>query len=210
MPSSYYLQSVELGKQFQLNNSSWGGDDCKNYHNQIRVLMDKYGAKTVLDYGCGKGMQYANLVPYGLPHDRVTEPMTFQTRINAESVYKFDPCVKEFEIEPVEQKFDAVSCTQVLGSIPDIDMPWLRDKLMSYATKFVFIGLHNPVKPIKAKKRMYDYTQVTYPRSIEWYQDQFAGWTGSDLYWWFRDTEHSVNNWYSISTGGINPNRPCS
>jgi hypothetical protein len=35
MPSSYYEQSVELGKQFQLNNSSWGGDDCKNYHNQF-------------------------------------------------------------------------------------------------------------------------------------------------------------------------------
>lgn len=27
MPSAYYLQSVELGKQFQLNNSSWAGHD---------------------------------------------------------------------------------------------------------------------------------------------------------------------------------------
>ena len=196
MPSSYYDQSVELGKQFQLNNSSWGGDDCKNYHHQIRVLMDKYNAKTVLDYGCGKGRQYINLLPYGLPNLQVTEPMTFQTRINAESVYKFDPCVKEFEIEPVGQTFDAVICTQVLGSIPDVDMPWLRDKLMNYATKFVFIGLHKPDKPIKAKKRMYDTNWVTYPRSIEWYQEQFANWVGPDLYWWFRDTKHPINDWY--------------
>ncbi len=39
MPSSYYLESIELGKRFQKENSSWGGDDCKNYHNQIRFLM---------------------------------------------------------------------------------------------------------------------------------------------------------------------------
>ena len=203
MPSSYYDQSVELGKQFQLNNSSWGGDDCKNYHHQIRVLMDKYNAKTVLDYGCGKGRQYINLLPYGLLNDQVTEPMTFQTRINAESVYKFDPCVKDFEIEPLGQKFDAVICTQVLGSIPDVDMPWLRDKLMNYATKFVFIGLHKPDKPVKSKKRMYDPNWITYPRSIEWYQEQFSNWSGPDLYWWFRDTNHLINNWYSTDLGGL-------
>jgi hypothetical protein len=208
MPSEYYLQSVELGKQFQLNSSSWAGTDCKNYHNQIRVLMDKYAAKTVLDYGCGKGRQYQNLVSYGMPHDKVTEPMTFQTRINADSVYKFDPCVKEFEIEPVGQTFDTVICTQVLGSIPDVDIPWLRDKLMNYATKFVFIGLHKLDKPVKSKKRMYDPNWITYPRTIEWYQEQFANWTGPDLYWWFRNTVHPINDWYSIPLGGLaNENR---
>jgi hypothetical protein len=207
MPSEYYQKSVEIGKQFQLNNSSWGGDDCKNYHNQIRFLMDKYDAKTVLDYGCGKGRQYENLVPYGLSPDRITEPMTFQTRINAKSVYKFDPCVAEFEVEPVGQKFDAVICTQVLGSIPDVDMDWLKEKLMGYATKFVFIGLHDPYKPVKSKKRMYDPTWITYPRSVEWYQEQFANWTGSNLYWWFRGIEHSVNDWYQLDIGERNEDR---
>ena len=196
MPSSYYEQSVELGKQFQLNNSSWGGDDCKNYHNQIRVLMDKYNAKTVLDYGCGKGRQYINLFPYVLSDLQVTEPMTFQTRINAESVYKFDPCVKEFEIEPIGQTFDAVICTQVLGGIPDVDMSWLSDKLMNYATKFVFIGLHKPDKPVKSKKQMYDPAYLSPSRSVNWYIDRFSDWKGPPLYWWFRDTEHSINDWY--------------
>jgi hypothetical protein len=198
MPSTYYLESVELGKKFQKENSSWGGNDCKNYHNQIRFLMDKYNAKTVLDYGCGKGQQYTNLLPYGLPNDQTTEPMTFQTRINADSVYKFDPCVEGLDIEPVGQKFDAVICTQVLGSIPDQDIPWIRDKLMNYATKFVFIGKHNPYKTLKAKKRIYDPNWLTYPRSIEWYQEQFANWTGPDLYWWFRDTVHPINDWYQV------------
>lgn len=201
--SAYYKQSVELGKKFQKENSSWAGTDCKSYHNYIRYLMDKYDAKTVLDYGCGKGNQYIDVVPYILPNTQLTEPMTFQTRINAESVYKFDPCVEKFEIEPLGQKFDAVICTQVLGSIPDVDMPWLRDKLMNYATKFVFIGLHNPDKPVKAKKRMYDPNWITHPRAIEWYQNQFKDWSGPNLYWWFRDTDHPINDWYSIDLGGL-------
>jgi hypothetical protein len=197
-PSEYYKQSVELGKKFQKENSSWAGTDCKSYHNYIRSLMDKYDAKTVLDYGCGKGSQYTDVVPYILPNKQPTEPMTFQTRINAESVYKFDPCVEEFEIEPVGEKFDVVICTQVLGSIPDLDILWLKDKLMNYATKFVFIGLHKPDKPVKAKKRMYDPNWITYPRTVEWYQNQFKDWTGPDLYWWFRNTDHPINDWYKI------------
>jgi hypothetical protein len=198
MPSTYYLESVELGKKFQKENSSWSGNDCKNYHNQIRVLMDKYHATTVLDYGCGKGQQYIDVVSYGLPHGIMSKPMNFQTRINAESVYKFDPCVEGFDIEPVGQQFDAVICTQVLGSIPDDDLGWLKGKLMNYATKFVFIGLHNPTKPPKLKKRMYNSTYLSYNRSVEWYQEQFKDWSGPDLYWWFRDTDHQINNWYQV------------
>ena len=198
MPSAYYLESVELGKKFQKENSSWGGDDCKNYHNQIRFLMDKYNAKTVLDYGCGKGRQYQELLPYWLNNGQVTEPMTFQTRINAESVYKFDPCVEGLDVEPVGQKFDAVICTQVLGSIPDADIPWVRDKLMNYATKFVFIGKHSVTKPPKLKKRMYDANYVNYNRTVEWYQEQFKEWSGPKLYWWFRDMDTDMNNWYQV------------
>jgi SAM-dependent methyltransferase len=198
MPSAYYLESVELGKKFQKENNSWGGDDSKNYHNQIRYLMNKYNAKTVLDYGCGKGRQYEEFVSYGLPEYQVSEPMTFDTRINAESVYKFDPCVEKFDIEPLGQQFDAVICTQVLGGIPDADMSWLRDKLMNYATKFVFIGLHSVNILPKSKKRMYDARYVNYNRTVEWYQNQFKDWSGPSLYWWFRDMDTDVNNWYQV------------
>ena len=197
-PSDYYKQSVELGQQFQKNNpKNWAGNDSKSYHNYIRFLMDRYSARTVLDYGCGKGEQYSTMNCYSFPFVTPvvrTEPMTFQTRINAESVYKYDPCVPEFDQEPVGQKFDAVICTQVLGSIPDADIPWIKHKFMNYATKFVFIGLHT--NPGKTKKRIYDPAYTNPHRTIEWYQEQFSDWTGPDLYWWFRDCNHPVNNWY--------------
>ena len=165
MPSAYYLESVELGRQFQKNNPEiWRGSDCKNYHNQIRYLMDKYNAKTVIDYGCGKGRQYTDEVSYGLDEGGFTEPMNFKARINADSVFLYDPCVEGIDHLPSEgTKFDAVICTQVLGSIPDADMDWLKNLLMSYPTKFCFIGLFDPAEPIKSKKRMYDskYVQRT-------------------------------------------------
>jgi len=194
-PSDYYEQSVKLGQQFQQHNpKNWAGNDSKSYHNNIRFLMDRYAARTVLDYGCGKGQQYTDVVPYGLPHGVISEPMTFQTRINAESVYKYDPCVPAFDQEPVGQQFDAVICTQVLGGIPDADMPWVKDKLMMYATKFVFIGLHS--SPGKSKKRIYNPAYVTPNRTLEWYQAQFDNWTGPDLYWWFRYSDTRCNDWY--------------
>ena len=200
MPSEYYSQSVELGQEFQRNNpKNWAGNDSKNYHNQIRALMDRYNAKTVLDYGCGKGEQYSTkncYVLHGAPPHVSTEPMTFQKRINAKSVYKFDPCVKKFNIEPVDKKFDAVICTQVLGSVPDVDISWIKDKFMNYATKFVFIGMHSAVP--KNKKRIYDPVHINYYRTVEWYQEQFSNWSGADLYWWFRDIEHNCNDWYKL------------
>jgi len=197
-PSKYYATSVELGQQFQQSNpKNWAGNDSKNYHNYIRFLMDRYDAKSVLDYGCGKGEQYSTLNSYVLhfaPPGVRTEPMTFQTRINAESVYKYDPCVPEFDQEPVGQKFDAVICTQVLGSIPDDDIALIKHKFMNYATKFVFIGLHS--SPPKSKKRIYDTAYINYDRTMEWYQEQFSDWTGPDLYWWFRDSDTKCNDWY--------------
>ena len=200
MPSEYYLQSVELGRQFQKNNPEiWRGSDCKNYHNQIRHLMDKYNAKTVLDYGCGKGRQYTDEVSYGLDEGGATEPMNFKTRINADSVFLYDPCVEGIDQLPSEgTKFDAVICTQVLGSIPDEDMQWVKERLMTHADKFCFIGLMDPSVHVKSKKRLYDTNYVTLNRTIEWYLDQFKDWQGSNLYWWFRDTVHPINDWYQV------------
>ena len=45
---------------------------------------------------------------------------------------------------------------------------------------------------------MYDANHVNYNRTVEWYQDQFKDWSGPSLYWWFRDMDTDVNNWYQV------------
>ena len=63
--SPYYLESVQQGTEFQKNNKSWAGYDVVKYQKKIKDLVDRYQATTILDYGCGKGLQYKEPLPYG-------------------------------------------------------------------------------------------------------------------------------------------------
>lgn len=190
--SPYYLESVARGAEFQKNNKSWAGYDVVKYQKKIYDLVQRYNAKTILDYGCGKGLQYKERLPYGggpgleLPD---SEWQTFDKYLGVK-VYCYDPCVEGFEqLPPRGTKFDGVICTQVLNSIPDDDMPWVCDLLESYATKFCFIGL-NFQREAKDKKTMYDPEYFKLPRTREFFRSYFRDWEGSDLFWWWKDRIH--------------------
>jgi len=190
--SSYYEESVRQGREFQASNKAWAGYDVVKYQKKIKGLVDHYGARTILDYGCGKGLQYQDRLPYGgsvgheLPE---SEWKTFDEYLGV-TVYKYDPCVAGFEqLPPTGTKFDGVICTQVLNSIPDDDLPWVRDLLEQYSSKFCFIGL-NFQRSAKGKKTMYDPAYFRKPRTREFFRDYFTNWSGSDLFWWWKDRTH--------------------
>jgi hypothetical protein len=183
--SPYYLESVQQGAEFQKNNKSWAGYDVVKYQKKIKDLVDRYDAKTILDYGCGKGMQYKEPLPYASENNW----QTFDEYLGV-TVYKYDPCVPEHStLPPVGTKFDGVICTQVLSSIPDDDMTWVRDLLEGYATKFCFVGL-NFQREAKGKKTMYDPEYFQQPRTREFFRSYFTDWAGSDLFWWWKDRSH--------------------
>ena len=187
--SSYYKKSVKLGTQFQEENKSWAGYDVIKYQKKIKDLVVRYGAKTILDYGCGKGLQYTEPLPYGaepgteLPTDQW---QTFDQYLGVK-VFKYDPCVKGLNRKPPKnKKFDGVICTQVLNSVPDDDMTWVREMLEQHAGKFCFIGL-NFQRQAKDKKTMYDPDYFCEPRTREFFKKYYTDWSGSDLFWWFKD-----------------------
>jgi hypothetical protein len=152
---------------------------------KIKDLVNRYRATTILDYGCGKGMQYKEPLPYASEDNW----QTFNEYLGV-TVYKYDPCVPEHStLPPVGTKFDGVICTQVLNSIPDDDMPWVRDLLEGYATKFCFVGL-NFQREAKGKKTMYDPEYFKQPRTREFFRSCFTDWKGSDLFWWWKDRLH--------------------
>ena len=182
MTSAYYAESVRLGTEFQENNKSWAGYDVVKYQKKIKDLVDRYGARTILDYGCGKGQQYTEPLPYAGEHNW----QTFDAYLGV-TVYRYDPCVAGFEQLPPEgTKFDGVICTQVLNSIPDADMRWVRERLESYATQFCFIGV-NFQREAKGKKTMYDLAHFHKPRTREFFRSHYQDWQGSDLFWWWKD-----------------------
>ena len=190
--STYYVESVEIGRQFQQQNKSWAGYDVVKYQNKIYDLVRRYNAKTILDYGCGKGLQYTEPLPYGAKPGTEwpkNQWQTFDQYLDV-TVYCYDPCVEKFNIPPpADAKFDGVICTQVLNSIPDDDMIWVRNVLEQLAEKFCFVGL-NFQREAKGKKAMYDPAYFREPRTREFFKKYYADWSGSDLFWWFKDRPH--------------------
>lgn len=199
VPSDYYHTSVEQGREYHRKLKGWGGNDAKKYAQWIGDLVAHYGARTMLDYGCGRGNQYTTAVAWPTQEvDKFTEPMTFDQRIGVDSYCLFDPCVTEFAQEPEPNaKFDCVLCTQVLGSIPDQDMSWVIDKLMSHTTKFCFIALIDPADHAgkSCKKQLYNQEHFQEQRSQQWYKNKCSGWEGSDLYLFFKGQPWQPN-WF--------------
>ena len=197
--SPYYLESVRQGAEFQANNKNWSGYDVIKYQKKIKDLVERYNAKTILDYGCGKGMQYTEKLPYAsdLPKDQW---QTFDEYLGV-TVFKYDPCVPGFKRKPAKnRKFDGVICTQVLNSIPDADIPWVRGLLEQHATKFCFIGL-NFQREAKDKKIMYNAEYFQLPRTREFFRSHFDNWSGSDLFWWWKDRPH-YSGWIDDQLNG--------
>ena len=95
------------------------------------------GAVTLLDYGCGKGMQYE-------PH-RVTVPGAgvFDGVLDywdVDEVRCYDHCFERYSTLP-EGQFDGVISTDVLEHCPEEDVPWMIAEIFGYARRFVFVSI---------------------------------------------------------------------
>jgi SAM-dependent methyltransferase len=201
MISDYYTKSVELGTAFQKENKNWAGLDVVKYQKQIQDLVNRYQARTILDYGCGKGEQYRQALPY----ESEQQLQTFDQWLGVK-VYCYDPCVPEYSVPPPPgTKFDGVICSQVLQTIPDADLPWVAQQLESYTGKFCFVSL-NFQRPAKSKKRIYDPAYYAQPRTRQFFRSFFSDWSSGDLFWWWKDRAHYLewaddqlsNRWHDL------------
>ena len=94
------------------------------YASVIAEMVEKTGAETLLDYGCGAGFQYTK---YRI-HDAWGGIMP----------HLYDPAVPEFEAKP-DGKFDGVISSDVLEHIEERNVAAFLDELFSYAKRFVFV-----------------------------------------------------------------------
>jgi hypothetical protein len=104
---------------------------------RIRVLIARTAAKTVLDYGCGKGTQYR---PAAIMENGVARWNSIQEYWGVGSIACYDPAYQPFSKLP-EGMFDGVVCTDVLEHCPQDDLEWIVTELFSYARKFVFANV---------------------------------------------------------------------
>lgn len=103
---------------------------------QIKRAVDATGARSLLDYGCGKATQYAAAFvdPEQRRHPNVVSYW------GVDSVHRYDPAYAPYAGLP-QGKFDGVICTDVLEHCPEEDVPWIVDELFAYANMFVFANV---------------------------------------------------------------------
>lgn len=103
----------------------------------IREMITRTGARSILDYGAGKGAGYTR---------RDIKLRTGETVPSIEAFWGlsdircYDPGHEPFKNLP-DHPYDGVICTDVLEHITTPDVPWIVDEMFSYANKFVYANV---------------------------------------------------------------------
>lgn len=149
------LSLIDQYKLMHRTEDYFKGLSTVHYRKQILELIRKTVAKTVLDYGSGKGKQY--LQPHALQNDWGV------------TVTCYDPALPApIGVLPKGQ-FEGVICCDVMEHIAEADVPATLKCIFDYATKFVFLA----IATVPAKKLLPDGNNchVTV-KPLAWWQNQ--------------------------------------
>lgn len=116
---------------------TFAGGSLLRHVEAIKSLIDATEARTLLDYGAGKGQQYL-WRDVELPDGGRIEGLA--AHWDVAEIAKYDP-----GYEPLAQlprgKFDGVICTDVLEHCPEDDVPWIVEEMFGFARRFVFANI---------------------------------------------------------------------
>lgn len=104
---------------------------------RIKDLIDRTGARTVLDYGSGKGRQYD---PQPIRAEGLKTAGSVQEYWGVESIRCYDPGYPQYAELP-SQPCDGVVCTDVLEHCPEADLPWIVEEIFCFARRFVYLNV---------------------------------------------------------------------
>jgi hypothetical protein len=114
---------------------------------RIKRLIKQTGAKTILDYGAGKGQQY--FPRRMVDSDEGIDYPDIKSFWGVDEIRCYDPAYSPFTQLP-SGKYDGVICTDVLEHCPEEDIPWIVDELFGFAERFVYAN----VACFPARKRL--------------------------------------------------------
>ena len=135
--SPEYGRCLAEAMMHHASSKTYSGKFLRPHAPAIKDIMDRLDCKSVLDYGCGKGVQY-QWVSHGTDDASIPGGMTIE-QYWGRTVTKYDPGWPPFAKEPAGP-FDLVICTHVLGSIPIQDLDWVFGRLVTLGTKAVYIA----------------------------------------------------------------------
>ena len=134
----------------------------------IKRLIKLTAARTLLDYGSGKGRQYWPLRIKD--EEEGVEYPDIRSFWGAPSIRCYDPAYTPFTELP-SGTFDGVICTDVLEHCPEEDIPWILDELFAFADKFVYAN----VACFPARKRLPSGGNAHCTiKPVRWWEEQLA------------------------------------
>lgn len=179
-PSSRYLDLQSMYRQMHQNGEqflgtppqdTFPGFSLDSQLERIKNLIARTGARTVLDYGCGKGRQYAARVIKDKSGGQWPSVIDYW---DIDEVVCYDPCYEPYNKLP-HGKFDGVISTDVLEHCPEDDVPWIIDEIFGYATRFVFAN----VACYPARKRLPNGENAHCTiKPVRWWQELVQGIAG--------------------------------
>jgi len=103
----------------------------------VEKLARHTGARSILDYGSGKGVLYQqeNLK---LPDGRAIPSV--KAFWGVDDIRLYDPGVEEHAARP-QGRFDGLVSTDVLEHIPEEDIDWVLGECFAFARKFVYMNI---------------------------------------------------------------------
>lgn len=105
---------------------------------RLRELTRQHGARSLLDYGSGKGMQWRMDFDLG-PIGKTAEKRLIRY-LELDEIQCYDPGYQPLSKLP-ERDFDGVICLDVLEHCPEEDMAWVIDQIFGCARKFVLANI---------------------------------------------------------------------
>jgi hypothetical protein len=103
----------------------------------IRSLVQQTGARSLLDYGSGKGRVYWQR-DIRLASGEVIP--SIQEYLGVDRIVCYDPAVAEHSVFPAE-RFDGVISTDALEHCPEQDLPWILEEIFAAARRFVYANV---------------------------------------------------------------------
>jgi len=135
----YYREMHENGARDQNipAEKTFDGRSLPKHAGNIQQIINVLGARTILDYGSGKGSQYGPMA-IELPGGQKFKDI--QSFWGVDKITCFDPGHEPFSKLP-DGMFDGVVTTDVLEHCPKDDIPWILDEIFGYARDFVYLNV---------------------------------------------------------------------
>ena len=173
-PSPRYRELLAMYQHLHLHGHSpsaparqtFDGRSLRPQAPRIKRLVERTGARRLLDYGSGKGVQYDREFDGDGegPWDSVLDYW------GADEVVCFDPAYPPYSRVP-EGSFDGVIATDVLEHCPEEDIDWIVAEMFGYAKRFVYATV--ACYPARKQLPNGENAHCTI-RPPEWWQEHFV------------------------------------